>query len=284
MGASAETSHGYIDARTDRLRGGAYEFPRVSVTGTENALMAAVLADGETVLRNAAGEPEVEDLARFLTTLGARIEGAGTSEIRVRGVDSLGGGRHEIIPDRIEAGTYLVAGAITGGRVVVEDCRPDQMTAVLDALRATGVGLEVSGGRIEAWSNGELRPIDVATSEYPGFPTDMQAQYMALMTRAHGMSVIEEHIFENRFQHVSELARMGADIELDGVRATVRGPTSLLGSEVMATDLRASASLVLAGLAAEGETILHRVYHLDRGYEALEEKVRSLGGHIERVR
>jgi len=284
LGASAETRAGYIDARTDALTGGEIDFPKVSVTGTENAMMAAVLAQGTTVLRNAAREPEVVDLAAFLAALGAKIEGAGTGTIRIEGVRRLGGGEHEIVPDRIEAGTWLAAAAITGGSVTVEGCRPEHMDAVLAVLRDSGVMLEVGEGRIQAWRKGDLRARDVATAEYPGFPTDMQAQTMAVMTQAQGESVIEEHIFENRFQHVSELARMGARVELDGVRATVHGPAGLQGSEVMATDLRASASLVLAGLAAEGETVLHRVYHLDRGYEGLEGKVSALGGTIERVK
>ncbi|MBI2818548.1 MAG: UDP-N-acetylglucosamine 1-carboxyvinyltransferase [Acidobacteria bacterium] len=284
LGAEIVTEHGMIVARAQRLRGGRIYFDRITVTGTEDLLMAATLAEGETVLENAAREPEVADLAQLLIQMGAKIEGAGTSTIHVQGVCSLAGATHRIIPDRIEAGTFLVAAAITGGDVTLDNCRPEHLSAVLAKLRDVGVRVETpSPTSVRASAAGALKASDVTTEEYPGFPTDMQAQYMALVTQAEGTSVVTETIFENRFMHALELARMGANIRVEGNRAVVRGATSLSGAGVTASDLRASASLVLAGLAAQGETIIERVYHIDRGYEAIEEKLTALGAEIKRV-
>jgi len=284
LSATIQIQHGYIEARADRLKGAHFYFDTISVTGTENLMMAAVLAEGETVLENAAREPEVADLAELLTCMGASIEGAGTDKIVVRGVSRLHGAEHTIIPDRIEAGTFLVAAAITDSRLTLERVDPSHLTAVLAKLSEVGVRVCSGGPReIQVESRGSLRSADVATQEYPGFPTDMQAQYMALMTQAQGSSMITETIFENRFLHALELARMGADITVNGRRAVVRGKTSLSGAKVQASDLRASASLVLAGLAAEGETLIDRVYHIDRGYERIEEKLTKVGARIRRI-
>ena len=283
LGAEITTEHGYVEAKAKRLRGARLVFDRITVTGTENVMMTATLAEGETVLENVAREPEVSDLAQLLVAMGARIEGAGTSTIRIEGVASLHGAKHEVIADRIATGTFLAAGAITGGDLLLEGARGEHLDAVVDKLAECGVtvtkeqeGLRVRGG-------GRLRGADVTTEEYPGFPTDMQAQYMALVTQAAGTSIVTETIFENRFLHASELVRMGADIAIRGNQAIVRGPTPLSGAAVIASDLRASASLVIAGLAAQGTTIVDRVYHIDRGYERIEEKLRALGGRIERI-
>lgn len=283
MGATITQDHGYIEAKTDRLKGAHILFDKITVTGTEDLLMAAVLADGESILENAAQEPEVTDLAAMLTSMGAQIEGAGTSVIKVKGVSKLHGTRHRINPDRIEAGTFLIAGAISGGDLNVDCCNPNHIEAVIMKLRECGVRLDVGEDSIRVRSEGKLQAADVSTVEYPGFPTDMQAQYMALATQAEGTSVVTENIFENRFMHVSELVRMGANIKVDGRTATVRGKTPLSAAAVMCSDLRASASLVLAALVADGETILDRVYHIDRGYERIEEKLRGVGAQIRRM-
>jgi len=284
MGATIAQEHGYLDARADRLKGAHLVFDKITVTGTEDLLMAAVLADGETVMENCAREPEVSDLASLLVAMGARIDGAGTSTIHVQGVSSLHGATHRINPDRIEAGTFLIAGAITGGDLTVADCNPDHLRAVIGKLEEAGAAIEVSGkDTVRVRSDGKLRAADIATEEYPGFPTDMQAQYMALATQAEGVSLVKENIFENRFMHVQELVRMGANIKVDGRSATVRGPAKLSAAAVMCSDLRASASLVLAALVADGESILDRVYHMDRGYERIEEKLRGVGAQIQRM-
>ncbi len=285
LGAEISTEHGMVVARAKRLRGARVCFDRITVTGTEDLMMAATLAAGETVLENAAREPEVEDLAQLLIRMGAKIEGAGTSVILIQGVARLEGAAHTIIPDRIETGTFLAAAGITGGDVTIEGCRPDHLLAVIEKFRETGLRVETptaSSIRVIAEDIGALRAADMRTEEYPGFPTDMQAQYMALVTQAEGTSTITETIFENRFMHGPELVRMGANIRFDGNRAIVQGPTPLSGAGVTASDLRASASLVIAGLAAKGETIVERVYHIDRGYERIEEKLRAVGAEIER--
>ena len=259
-------------------------FDRVTVTGTENLMMAACLAKGETILHNAAREPEVTDLADLLRSMGARIEGDGSRTIRIQGRPQLGGADHTIIPDRIEAGTFMVAGAITGGAVELVDCRPDHLTAIIEKLEETGITIERNRrDACRVTAPRRLQPRDVTTMEYPGFATDMQAQYMALMTQAHGSSIVTETIFESRFLHASELVRMGASIRIEGNRAVISGRRDLTGAKVLASDLRASASLILAGLVARGETLVHRVYHLDRGYEAIEEKLRKLGARIQRI-
>jgi len=284
MGATISYEHGYIEARAERLKGAHINFDKITVTGTEDILMAAVLAEGETVLENCAREPEVTDLAALLTAMGARIEGAGTSVIRVQGVEKLHGARHRINPDRIEAGTFLVAGAITGGDMVVANCNPAHLGAIIAKLEEAGARIEIIGkDSIRVRSEGNLKAADVSTEEYPGFPTDMQAQYMALATQSEGSSVVTENIFENRFMHVQELVRMGANIKVDGRSATVRGKSPLSAAAVMCSDLRASASLVLAALVADGESILDRVYHMDRGYEHIEEKLRGVGAQIRRM-
>jgi UDP-N-acetylglucosamine 1-carboxyvinyltransferase len=283
LGAEISTEHGMVLARAKRLRGGRVYFDRITVTGTEDLLMAATLAEGETVLENAAREPEVIDLADLLTKMGAKITGAGTSTIRVQGVRSLSGATHRIIPDRIEAGTFLAAAGITKGEITLENCDPEHLSAVVAKLRDTGVSISCSTGGMCAKYAKALSASDMKTEEYPGFPTDMQAQYLALATQADGTSVVTETIFENRFMHALELARMGANIRVEGNRAVVRGATPLSGAGVTASDLRASASLVLAGLAAKGETVIERVYHIDRGYESIEEKLRGLGAKIERA-
>src|SRR5580704_4660249 len=284
MGAVITQEHGYLEARAKRLRGAHLVFDRITVTGTEDLLMAAVLAEGETLMENCAREPEVVDLAALLTAMGAKIEGAGTSTIRVQGVTSLHGARYRINPDRIEAGTFLIAGAITGGDLIVANCNPNHLGAVIGKLEEAGARVDQLGpDAVRIRSDGRLRAADISTEEYPGFPTDMQAQYMALATQAEGVSQIKENIFENRFMHVQELVRMGANIKVDGSTATVRGATKLSSAAVMCSDLRASASLVLAALVADGQSVLERVYHMDRGYERIEEKLRGVGAHIERV-
>jgi UDP-N-acetylglucosamine 1-carboxyvinyltransferase len=284
MGAIITQAHGYLEARADRLRGTHLVFDKITVTGTEDLLMAAVLAEGETLMENCAREPEVSDLAALLTAMGARIEGAGTSTIRVQGVSQLHGARHRINPDRIEAGTFLVAGAITSGDLIVANCNPAHLGAVIARLREAGARVDILGpDTVRVRADGQLRAVDISTEEYPGFPTDMQAQYMALATQAEGVSVVKENIFENRFMHVQELVRMGANIKVEGNTATVRGSAKLSAAAVMCSDLRASASLVLAALVADGESILDRVYHMDRGYERIEEKLRGVGAQIRRM-
>ena len=284
MGANVSVENGFIKARAKRLRGAHIVFDTVTVTGTENLLMAAALADGETVLENAAREPEVTDLAEFLIGLGASIDGAGSSTITIQGVESLHGGKHTILPDRIEAGTYLVGAAMTGGKVRVTHAAPETMEAVLIKLGEAGAEITTGEDWIELDMRG-MRPrsVDIKTSPYPGFPTDMQAQFCALNAVADGVATITETVFENRFQHILELQRMGADIQLEGNTVIIRGVDRLTSAPVMATDLRASASLVLAGLAADGETLVDRIYHVDRGYERIEEKFGQLGARILRV-
>jgi UDP-N-acetylglucosamine 1-carboxyvinyltransferase len=284
LGADISIQNGYVEARASRLKGARITTDLVTVTGTENLMMAAALAEGVTVLENAAREPEVADLARLLTAMGARIEGAGTERIEIEGVAELGGARHHIIPDRIEAGTLLAAAAITDGDVTITGAAPRHMTATLAKLEECGAALSVDGDRIRCVGPSRPQAADIITSPFPGFPTDMQAQMMTLLGLADGSSKITETIFENRFMHVAELCRMGASIETDGSIAVVRGVGAYQGAPVMATDLRASASLVLAGLAARGRTEIARVYHLDRGYEGLEKKLQSLGARIERRR
>jgi UDP-N-acetylglucosamine 1-carboxyvinyltransferase len=284
LGAQVRMEHGYVEASSDRLVGAEIVFDKITVTGTENLMMAAALADGRTVLQNAACEPEVTDLANLLVKMGARIEGAGTSTLTIDGVKKLNGTTHRIIPDRIEAGTFLVAGALTEGELELTDVVPEHLSTIIAKLRENGVAIEAGGNRVVVYGPKDLAPADVTTKEYPGFATDMQAQYMALMTQANGISLIDESIFENRYMHASELMRMGANIRLDGPRAIVAGKTRLTGATVIASDLRASASLVLAGLVADGYTIVDRVYHLDRGYEKIEEKLRSVGAQIERLK
>ena len=283
LGARITQEHGYIEARAERLKGTRIIFEKITVTGTEDLLMAATLADGETILENSACEPEVVDLAELLTKMGARIEGAGTRTIRVHGVHKLTGARHRIIPDRIEAGTFIIAAALTGGDVTVSACDPQHLGALLGKLDECGVKVASTTDSVRIVSGGPLKSADVETEEYPGFPTDMQAQYMALATQSEGASLVTENIFENRFMHAQELVRMGANIKIDGRRAVVRGKTPLSGAAVLASDLRASASLVLAALVADGETIIDRVYHIDRGYERIEEKLRAVGAQIRRI-
>ena len=284
LGATVRTEHGYVEAEAERLSGAEIVFDKITVTGTENLMMAAALADGKTVLQNAACEPEVVDLAEMLKDMGAQIEGAGTPTITIEGVRELKGTKHRVIPDRIESGTFLIAGAVTDGNLEITNCNPAHLASVVQKLRDAGVKIEVAADRMSIRQNGTMRSADVVTKEYPGFATDMQAQYMALMTQASGTCVITENIFENRFMHASELMRMGADIRIDGARAIVTGKTRLSGATVIASDLRASASLVVAGLVAEGTTLIDRVYHLDRGYEKIEEKLRSVGAQIERLK
>jgi len=284
LGAEVSVEHGYIHARARRLQGAHIYFDKITVTGTENLLMAACLAEGETLVENAAREPEVQDLVRLLRAMGADIEGEGTTWLRVRGVERLHGASYRIIPDRIEAGTLLIAAAITGGELKITNCLPEHLEAVLHKLEEAGVGVRrEEPGCLVVRAPGKLTAADITTEEYPGFPTDMQAQYMALMTQAEGTSVITETIFENRFLHALELTRLGANISVEGRQAVVRGRTPLSGAKVLASDLRASASLVLAGLVAAEETVVDRVYHIDRGYERIEEKLRSVGARIQRV-
>jgi UDP-N-acetylglucosamine 1-carboxyvinyltransferase len=283
MGATIVQEHGYLEARAQRLHGAHIVFDKITVTGTEDLLMAAVLAEGDTLMENCAREPEVTDLAALLTAMGANIQGAGTPVIKVKGVTKLHGAKHRINPDRIEAGTFLVAAAISGGDLVVADCQPAHLSALITKLEACGVRVQAGPDSVRVRSEGNLQATDISTEEYPGFPTDMQAQYMALATQAEGATTVVENIFENRFMHVGELVRMGANIKVDGRTATVRGKTPLSSAVVMCSDLRASASLVLAALVADGESILDRVYHIDRGYERIEEKLRGVGAQIRRI-
>ena len=284
LGAKVSLEHGFVDAKTEGLSGATIRFGSVSVGATENLMMAACLARGETILENCAREPEIEDLAELLARMGASIEGAGTERMSVHGVERLHGAHHRIMPDRIEAGTYLIAGALMGDDVRITECRPSHLGALTDILGRIGVSLVIGADSLGVRASvDELDGVEVETAPYPRFPTDMQAQLMVLLTQARGASCLSETIFENRFMHVSELARMGARIELRGNQAIVHGPTPLAGTAVMATDLRASACLVLAGLCAEGETLIDRVYHLDRGYEHIEEKMAGLGAEVERI-
>ncbi len=285
LGATVGLEGGDVVARAPRLQGAEIDFDIVTVTGTENLMMAAALAEGETVLNNAAREPEIVDLAELLNKMGARIEGAGRSQIRIQGVQTLGGAEHTIIPDRIEAGTFITAAAITGGELEITNCNPQHIHAVIRKLRDTGISIEETNAfSLTVKAARQLKHSDVTTLPHPGFPTDMQAQYMALMTLAEGTTVITETIFENRFMHASELLRMGARIKISGRQALVEGGENLTGAKMQASDLRASASLVLAALAAKGESLIDRVYHIDRGYEKIEEKLRSVGAQIERFR
>ena len=283
MGVEIDLEHGYISARAARVKGAQVVFDVVTVTGTENLMMAATLADGVTTLDNAACEPEVVDLARCLTAMGARIAGAGTGRITIQGVDSLHGATHAIMPDRIETGTFLAAVAATGGDATLVGTQADTLDAVQDKLREAGATIDVRGDAIRIRRDGPLKAVSIRTAPYPGFPTDMQAQMMALATRSEGTAVITETIFENRMMHVQELQRLGADIEVEGSTAVVKGAPRLAGASVMATDLRASACLVIAGLMAEGETVIDRIYHLDRGYERIEDKLSALGARIRRI-
>ena len=285
LGATIEQTHGYVEAQAPGgLRGGMIHFDRITVTGTEDVLMAAVLARGETVIRNAAREPEVKDLADLLVKMGAKIEGAGTSIIRVQGVERLHGATHNIIPDRIETGTFLLAGAVSRGDLVVSDCIPEHVAALIYKMEQAGADVDAVGpNALRVRCARRHKAIDATTEEYPGFATDLQAQYMAWMTTAEGISFITETIFENRFMHVLELARMGANIRIEGRQAIVAGEDGLMGAQVIASDLRASASLVLAALVAKGETVIDRVYHMDRGYERFEEKLAGVGANISRL-
>jgi len=288
MGAHIAVAHGYMVASLapglPRLQGARITTDMVTVTGTENFLMAATLAEGETILENAAQEPEIPDLAEMLIQMGAHIEGHGTSRIRIRGVEKLQGCQHPVVADRIEAGTFLCAVAATGGDVVLKHARGDHLDAVIDKLRLAGAHIEVGAGFVRVKASGRMKAQSFRTTEYPGFPTDMQAQFMTLNCIADGASKVTETIFENRFMHVNELVRLGANIQIEGKVAMVQGVPSLSGATVMATDLRASASLVIAGLVAEGETIVDRIYHLDRGYDRMEAKLRKVGAQIERTK
>ncbi|RVT93846.1 UDP-N-acetylglucosamine 1-carboxyvinyltransferase [Sphingomonas crocodyli] len=285
LGAQIELAAGYVKATAPAggLTGGRYSFPVVSVGATENALMAAVLAKGETILDNAAREPEIVDLANCLVAMGAQIDGIGTDRLTIRGKPRLNGARYQVMPDRIEAGSYACAAAITGGELDLMGARMGDMATIFDAMRGAGVTVTEIDGGIRVSANGRVKPVNVSTAPFPAFPTDMQAQFMSMLALADGTSVLTETIFENRYMHVPELARMGADIQVHGRTAIVKGVDGLVGADVMATDLRASMSLVLAGLAAKGETAVHRVYHLDRGYERLEEKLSAVGADIERL-
>jgi UDP-N-acetylglucosamine 1-carboxyvinyltransferase len=283
LGAKITQEHGYVEATAERLRGAKIVFDRITVTGTEDLLMAATLAEGETIMQNCAREPEVADLAALLNAMGAKIQGAGTSTIRVTGVSKLHGAKHRIIPDRIEAGTFIIAGALTGGDLNIAGCDPTHLTAILQKLAEAGVKTAIKADSVRVMGDQPIAAADMNTEEYPGFPTDMQAQYMALTTQAAGTSIVTENIFENRFMHAQELVRMGANIKIEGRRAIIRGGTPLSAAAVLASDLRASASLVLAALVADGETIIDRVYHLDRGYENIEEKLKAVGAEIRRV-
>ena len=283
LGAKITQEHGYVEASANRLRGAEIVFDKITVTGTEDLLMAATLAEGETVMQNCAREPEVADLADLLNKMGAKIEGAGTATIRIKGVTKLHGTKHRIIPDRIEAGTFIIAGALTGGDLNVAGCEPKHLDALLQKLTETGVKTAHTADAVRVMGDNPLKAADMNTEEYPGFPTDMQAQYMALATQAEGSSIITENIFENRFMHALELVRMGANIKIEGRRAVVRGKAPLSAAAVLASDLRASASLVLAALVADGESIIDRVYHIDRGYENIEEKLRGVGAQIRRI-
>jgi UDP-N-acetylglucosamine 1-carboxyvinyltransferase len=283
LGARIRIEHGYVIATARKLKGARYRFANVTVTGTENLILAATLAEGETILENCAMEPEVEDVIGLVRSMGAKIEGDNTETIRIQGVPELHGTTHRVIPDRIETGTFLMAGAITHGEVTIKNCEPSHLTAAIAKLKENGCRSEIGKDTITLIGPKELQPSDVETHPYPHFPTDLQAQYMALMTQANGVSKIYENIFENRFMHVAELRRMGARIAVNGHMAEITGPTPLSGASVMATDLRASACLIIAGLQAEGVTILQRVYHIDRGYERIEEKLRGLGADVERI-
>jgi|TARA_B100001059_G_scaffold63238_1_gene59138 UDP-N-acetylglucosamine 1-carboxyvinyltransferase len=284
LGAKIELKNGYIEASSKKLKGCEINFPGVSVTGTENIMMAAVLAEGQTILRNVAKEPEVEDLADFLKSMGAKIEGAGTDEITIDGVDDLQGSIFSIPADRIEAGTYLIAAAITAGDITISDIEPFRMNNILDKLKLSGATIKVGNNDIHlSMKNGSISPVDISTAPFPGFPTDMQAQFTVLNSLSDGSAVVTENVFENRFMHVQELNRMGCDITVKGSNAIIKGVSSLNGAPVMATDLRASASLILAGLCADGETIVDRIYHIDRGYERIEEKLSYLGADITRL-
>ena len=284
LGAEIELVNGYIEAKAKRLVGAEIRFEGITVTGTENIMMAACLAEGTTTLRNVAKEPEIEDLANFLNSMGANIQGAGTDEIIIQGVESLGGTDFHIPSDRIEAGTYLVAGALTGGNIKINDINPEKLKIVLDKIKLTGADIKTTDNSIHLIMNIDRpRPVDIETSPFPGFPTDMQAQFSVLNALADGKSIIKENVFENRFMHILELNRMGCDISVSGNLANINGVSSISGAPVMATDLRASASLILAGLCASGETIVDRIYHIDRGYERIEEKLRYLGAEITRL-
>jgi UDP-N-acetylglucosamine 1-carboxyvinyltransferase len=285
LGVRIQIDSGYVLADAPKgLKGAEIFFPKVSVGATHTALMAAVLADGKTVIHNAAREPEIADLADLLNKMGAKIKGAGTGTIEIKGVSRLHGARHSVLPDRIETGTYAMAVAMTGGDVVLENARIDLLKAAFDILKRTGVTVEEAANGVRIARNGTgISAVDITTEPFPGFPTDLQAQFMALMCKADGVSHIRETIFENRFMHVQELARLGAHIKLDGDMAIVEGVNTLKGAQVMATDLRASVAMVIAGLAAEGETMVHRVYHLDRGFEALEKKLQRCGAQVERI-
>ena len=283
LGAKITQEHGYVEASAQRLKGAEILFDKITVTGTEDLLMAATLAEGETILQNAAREPEVADLAALLNKMGAKIQGAGTPTIKIKGVSKLKGAKHRIIPDRIEAGTFLIAGALTGGDLNITGCDPAHLDAILVKLKQTGVKTKSSKDSVRVMGDNPFTASDLVTEEYPGFPTDMQAQFMALATQAEGTSIITENIFENRFMHAQELLRMGANIKIEGRRAVVAGKTQLSAAAVLASDLRASASLVLAALVADGETIIDRVYHIDRGYEKIEEKLKGVGAQIKRI-
>lgn len=284
LGAEIELVNGYIEAKAKRLVGAEIRFEGITVTGTENIMMAACLAEGTTTLRNVAKEPEIEDLANFLNSMGANIQGAGSDEIIIQGVESLGGTDFHIPSDRIEAGTYLVAGALTGGNIKINDINPEKLKIVLDKIRLTGADIKTTDNSIHLIMNIDRpRPVDIETSPFPGFPTDMQAQFSVLNALADGKSIIKENVFENRFMHILELNRMGCDISVSGNLANINGVSAISGAPVMATDLRASASLILAGLCASGETIVDRIYHIDRGYERIEEKLRYLGAEITRL-
>lgn len=284
MGAKIKVEHGYVEAEAKRLHGATIHFDTVTVTGTENLMMAAALAEGTTILENSAREPEVVDLANFLNAMGAKVEGAGTPTIKIEGVEQLQGGTYSVMADRIEAGTFLIAGCLPGSQVLLQGVDSALVDALLVKLQEVGAKVEIRKDGIQLTAPKKLKPVDISTAPYPGFATDLQAQIMALMTICDGSSVIRENIFENRFMHVGELVRMGADIKLDGNSAVVRGVKNLSGAPIMATDLRASASLVIAGLAAEGITEISRVYHIDRGYEKIEKKFRKLGAHVKRVK
>ena len=284
LGANIKLEHGYVVAEAKRLKGNRIYFDIVTVTGTENIMMAGVLAEGKTIIENAAKEPEVVNLANTLNSMGASIKGAGTDIIEINGVSRLNGGEHTVIPDRIETGTFMVAAAITGGDVKITNCIPEYIEPVIVKLTEAGVNIDTWKDFIRVKANGKMKAVDIKTSPYPAFPTDMQAQFMSLMSISEGMSVITETVFENRFMHVAELRRMGANIKVEGNTAVIKGVPKLSAAPLMATDLRASASLILAGLAAEGETVISRVYHLDRGYEAIEKKLSVLGAKIRRVK
>jgi UDP-N-acetylglucosamine 1-carboxyvinyltransferase len=283
LGANINQEHGYVEASAERLKGAEIVFDKITVTGTEDLLMAASLAEGETILQNCARESEVSDLADLLNKMGAKIEGAGTPMIRVTGVEKLHGAKHRIILDRIEAATFIIAAALTDGDLNVSGCDPTHLGALLQKLQEVGIKTRHAADSVRVEGNGSFKAADVITEEYPGFPTDVQAQYMALATQADGTSIITENIFENRFMHAQEMVRMGANIKIEGSRAIVRGKSQLSGAAVLASDLRASASLVLAALVADGETIIDRVYHIDRGYEHIEEKLRGVGAQIRRI-